>query len=127
MIRIAVVGRIGSGKSHVAKLFGFPVFNADEEVSKIYNKHYKCFINLKKKIPIYIKSFPIKKSEITKAIINNKNNLEKIIKIIHPQVRKEMIKFIKKNKNKKAVVLDIPLFLENKINKKKRYYNFYRC
>ena len=29
MIKIAVVGDIGSGKSHIAKLFGYPVFNAD--------------------------------------------------------------------------------------------------
>ena len=39
MIRIAVLGDIGSGKSHVAKLFGYPVFNADNEVNKIYNKN----------------------------------------------------------------------------------------
>ena len=36
MIRIGIVGDIGSGKSYVAKLFGYPVFNADNEVSKIY-------------------------------------------------------------------------------------------
>ena len=38
MIRLAVIGDIGSGKSHVAKLFGFPVFNADAEVIKLYKK-----------------------------------------------------------------------------------------
>ena len=36
MIRIALVGEIGSGKSYYAKLFGYPVFNADQEVAKIY-------------------------------------------------------------------------------------------
>ena len=34
MIRIAIVGDIGSGKSYIAKLFGYPVFNADLEVAK---------------------------------------------------------------------------------------------
>ena len=29
-----------------------------------------------------------------------------------------LVKFIKKNKNKKFIVLDIPLLIENKINKK---------
>ena len=36
MIRLAVVGDIGSGKSYVAKKFGYPVFNADAEVTKLY-------------------------------------------------------------------------------------------
>ena len=39
MIRIGILGDIGSGKSFVAKKFGFPVFNADLEVSKLYNKN----------------------------------------------------------------------------------------
>ena len=118
MIRIAIVGNIGSGKSHVAKLLGFPVFNADSEVVKIYKDNYKCFKQLKKKIPKFIKSYPIRKSEISKAIYANKNNLKKITKTVHPIVRSNMLSFIKKNKKKKAVVLDIPLYFENKINKK---------
>ena len=43
-------------------------------------------------------------------------NLKKIIKIVHPEIRKKLKLFIKKNKNKKAVILDIPLLLENKLN-----------
>ena len=39
MIRVAVLGDIGSGKSHVARLFGCPVFNADNEVAKLYKKN----------------------------------------------------------------------------------------
>jgi len=118
MIRIVTVGKIGSGKSYVAKLLGFPIFNADIEVNKIYKKNYKCFLNLKKKLPKFIKSYPIKKSEISKAIFDNKNNLKKITKTVHPIVRSNMLNFIKKNKKKKAIVLDIPLYFENKINKK---------
>tara|TARA_B100000686_G_C16653153_1_gene896682 strand:+ start:480 stop:1058 length:579 start_codon:yes stop_codon:yes gene_type:complete len=117
MIRIAVVGDIGSGKSHVAKQFGYPVFNADKEVSKLYKKNKKCFNKLKKKIPKYIDAFPIKKTKILKAISDNNNNLKKIIKVIHPEVRLKLNAFIKKNKNKKIIVLDIPLFLENKMNR----------
>ena len=108
MIRIAIVGNIGSGKSYVAKLLGFPVFNADTEVVKIYKDNYKCFKQLKKKIPKFIKSYPIRKSEISKAIYANKNNLKKITKTVHPIVRSNMLSFIKKNKKKNAVVLDIP-------------------
>tara|TARA_B100000242_G_scaffold291439_1_gene264763 strand:+ start:1247 stop:1816 length:570 start_codon:yes stop_codon:yes gene_type:complete len=119
MIRIAIVGDIGSGKSYVAKCFGFPVFNADLEVAKIYKNNKKVFQKLKKELPLYFESFPVKKKEIIHAILSNKRNLKKIIKIIHFEVRKKMYNFLKKNKDKKFVVLDIPLLLENKINKKK--------
>ena len=118
MIRIAVLGDIGSGKSYVAKQFGYPVFNADTEVAKLYRKSRKCYNKLKKALPGYIVSFPVKKIEISKAIIADQYNLKKIIKIIHPEVRSNMNNFIKKNKNKKLVILDIPLLMENKINKK---------
>jgi len=118
MIRIAVLGDIGSGKSYVAKQFGYPVFNADTEVAKLYRKSRKCYNKLKKALPGYIVSFPVKKIEISKAIIADQYNLKKIIKIVHPEVRSNMNNFIKKNKNKKLVILDIPLLMENKINKK---------
>ena len=77
MIRIGILGDIGSGKSFVAKSFGYPVFNADEEVSILYQKEKKVFIKLKKQLPNYIFSFPIKKKEISKAILSNNSNLKK--------------------------------------------------
>ena len=48
MIKIAVLGDIGSGKSYVAKKFGYPVFDADAEVSKLYKQSRKCYHKLKK-------------------------------------------------------------------------------
>jgi len=118
MIRIAVLGDIGSGKSHVAKQFGYPVFNADSEVERLYKKSRKCFNKLKKALPKYIISFPLKKNEISKAIMDNHVNLRKVVKVIHPEVRHKMNKFVKKNRKKKIIVLDIPLLIENKIDKK---------
>tara|TARA_Y100000741_G_scaffold361767_1_gene346322 strand:- start:1523 stop:2113 length:591 start_codon:yes stop_codon:yes gene_type:complete len=118
MIKICILGDVGSGKSYIAKRFGYPVFDADAEVSKIYKKSTKCFKNLKKIFPKHIFSFPIKKTQIIKIIIQNKNNLKKINKIVHPEVRLRMNKFFRINRKKKAVVLDIPLLLEGKINNK---------
>tara|TARA_B100000886_G_scaffold301319_1_gene230777 strand:+ start:905 stop:1474 length:570 start_codon:yes stop_codon:yes gene_type:complete len=119
MIRIGILGDIGSGKSFVAKSFGYPVFNADNEVGKLYKNNKKIFVKLNKALPKYITQFPIKKQEITKTILANKNNLRKIIKIIHPEIRTKMNFFIKKNKKNRLIILDIPLLLENKINRKK--------
>ena len=118
MIKIGILGDLGSGKSFVAKQFGFPVFDADNEVRKIYRKDKKCYTKLKKAIPEYILTFPINKKEIVKSILSNQKNLKKIIDIVHPIVRSKMNKFIYKNKKKKMIVLDVPLLLENKIEKK---------
>jgi len=118
MIKIGILGDIGSGKSYVAKNFGYPVFNADQEVSKLYQKDKKIFYKLKKSLPKYISYFPVDKNEVSKAILAKKKNLSKIIQIVHLEIRKKMHLFLKRNKNKKIVILDIPLLLENKINNK---------
>ena len=118
MIKICVVGSIGSGKTYISKLLAgtmFPIFNADEEVNNVY-KQKSIFLKLKKILPKYISSFPINKQELIQAISSNQGCLKKIIKIVHPEVRKKMKLFLQKNKNKKAVILDIPLLLENKLN-----------
>ena len=118
MIRIGVLGDIGSGKSYIAKSFGYPVFNADIEVGELYKKDKKIFYKLKKVLPNYFDSFPVNKHDVTNAILANNHNLKKIIKIIHFEIRKKLLFFLKKNKHKKIVILDVPLLLENKINKK---------
>ena len=119
MIRIGILGDIGSGKSYIARNFGYPVFNADYEVAQIYQKDKNIFNKLKIQLPKYIHSFPIDKKEVSNAILSNKKNLKKIVKIVHFEIRKKLNNFIKSNKHKKIVILDIPLLLENKINKKK--------
>ena len=118
MIRVALVGDVGSGKSYISNLFGYPIFNADIEVSKIYQKDRKCYLKLKKIFPKENFSFPIKKEELTKCILSNNNNLKKISKIVHPIVRKKLNFFFKSNYKKKCVILDVPLYLENKLNAK---------
>ena len=119
MIKIGILGEIGAGKSYVSTNFGYPVFNADHQVAEIYKKNKKIFYKLKKILPKHISKFPIDKKEISSAILANKNNLKKIVKIVHSEVRKKMLLFLKKNNKAKIVILDIPLLLENKINDKK--------
>ena len=119
MRRIALVGDIGSGKTFISKLFRYPVFNADLVVSNLYKKDKYLFRKIKKRFPNKAINFPLKKEELLKIIFQNQKNLNTLGKIIHPIVRKTMQNFLKKNRKKKFVVLDIPLFLENKLNKKK--------
>tara|TARA_B100000886_G_scaffold329538_1_gene278991 strand:+ start:110 stop:682 length:573 start_codon:yes stop_codon:yes gene_type:complete len=119
MIRIGIVGEIGSGKTFFAKLFKFPIFDADRVVSRLYKEDINLFSIIKKKFPKEVGSFPIKKEELLKIILNQPQNLKALGRIIHPKVRKKMNDFLKVNKKKKFVVLDVPLLLENKLNTKR--------
>ena len=108
MKRIAIVGEIGSGKTFAAKLFGLPTFNADNEVNKIYNKNRVAYKKLRKKLPKFISSFPIKKNELSNAVNKNTKNLKIITKIVHPLVRQRMNFFLRKNKKKKSSYFGYP-------------------
>ena len=119
MIRVGIIGGIGSGKSFISRLFGYPVFNADNEVKYIYKKNKDCFNKLKKKLPKFIKTFPIKKKELILSISSNKKNLKIISSVVHPFVRKNMRKFIIRNRKSEMIIFDVPLLIENKLNKKK--------
>ena len=119
MIRVGLIGEIGSGKSFIAKLFNYPVFNADREVEILYKNSKECYKKLSKKLPRFVKSFPVSKSQLIKAINQDKTNLKKISSVVHPLVRKKMKLFLNKNKKNKIVILDIPLLIENKLYNKK--------
>ena len=97
MIRIGILGDIGSGKSYVAKSFGYPVFNADHEVSKLYQKNRTVYKKFKKILPDYVYDFPIDKIQLLKAILANNSNLKKINKIVHKEIRNKLQIFIRKN------------------------------
>ena len=119
MIRIGIIGSIGSGKTFVAKLFKYPIFDADKEVKYLYKNSRECFRKLNKILPKHVRSFPIRKKELITSINENKKNLRKISSIVHPMIRKKMKIFLNKKKNSKIIILDIPLLIENKLNKKK--------
>ena len=127
MIRVGVIGGIGSGKSFISKLFKSPVFNADKEVDLLYKNSLDCYKKLNKKLPKFVKTFPILKSQLINAINHDKKNIKRISSIVHPLVRKKMKLFLNRNKKNKIVILDIPLLVENKLYNKKDILIFVKC
>ena len=121
MIKIGITGSLASGKSTVARLISrnkYPIFSADNAVKTLYKKriftkkiqkqfHFKNTRNLKNKIKNLIKK--------------DKKILKKLEMILHPLVRKEMGEFIKKKKNNKITIFEIPLLIESKLT---RYFDF---
>ena len=118
MIKVGILGSVGSGKSFVANIFkelGFNIFSADQVVSQIYERNK----NINKKISIFFKlklnRGKINKNELRDALKKNPKKFKYLNKIIHPIVRKKLILFLSKYKKTKLVVLDIPLLIENKM------------
>ena len=117
MIKIGITGSLSSGKTTASKILSTgrgPLFSADNAVQEIYkNKNFKIFISKK----FRVKNNKQLKSSLKKLILKNKANLSKLEKIIHPLVRKKMMKFTLKNKNKKMLFYEIPLLIEIKLTK----------
>ena len=116
---IIVTGSIGMGKSTTLSLFrhlGYPYFDADFSARKVVESDTNGYKMVKENFPSVIKDNKIDRKALGKIVFSNANALRKLEKIIHPLIRKERERFIKSHrvKRSKAIVLDIPLFLEKK-------------
>ena len=124
MIKIAITGNIGSGKSTITKIIrelGFKVFDSDKEVKKALTR--KNLINqiskeFKSKIPGLIKRNTIDKAKLGEFVFSKPDELKKLEQIVHPKVWESEEKFFEKNCNEAAVFLDIPLLFEKKLQRK---------
>ena len=117
MKKIAITGSLASGKTTASKILSAkrgPLFNADRVVKNIYSsKRLKYLISKRFKI----KNTRNLKNELRNKIFQNKKNINKLEKIIHPIVRKKMKEFIIKNKKKRLIFFEIPLLIESKLMK----------
>ena len=114
-MKVGITGSLASGKTTASKILSKgrgPLFSADAIVEKLYTKNkFKKFIvkNLNLKNSSNIKKL------LREKIAEDKSNIQKLEKIIHPLVRKEMQKFIKRNIKKKFIFLEIPLLIESNL------------
>ena len=123
MIIIGITGSIGMGKSTIAlmlKYFGIPIHDSDRAVKKLLENDFIIDI-IKTKWPtciIYNKiKIKINKDELSKIIFNNNKERKKLENLIHPYIIKKRNSFIRKNKNKRIIGIDVPLLYETKADK----------
>ena len=118
MVRVGILGSVGSGKSFVANIFkelGFNIFSADNEVVNIYKNNNIVNKKISKFFKLKIYKGKINKQELRDSLKKNPNKFRFLNKIIHPIVRKKLVLFLSRFKKKKLVVLDVPLLVENKM------------
>ena len=117
MKKIGITGSVASGKTTASKILSFkkgPLFSADVVVQELYKKNFFRKYLARK---LNIRDHSRIKNILKKLIQFNKFKIQKLEKLIHPFVRKEMRKFIKKNKDKKLTFFEIPLLVESKLMK----------
>lgn len=125
VIKIAITGKIGSGKTTVCKILkeiGYKVYESDSEVEKLLKgfqvvEKVKSFY--KDKIENLIdNNGNINKKELGGFLFANKKELDKLEKLLYPLLEEQKKKFIEANCNEKFIFFDIPLLFEKKMHKK---------
>jgi dephospho-CoA kinase len=125
VIKIAITGKIGSGKTTVCKILkeiGYKVYESDNEVEKLL-KGLQVVEKVKSLYKDKIENLidnngNINKKELGGFLFANKKELDKLEKLLYPLLEEQKKKFIEANCNEKFIFFDIPLLFEKKMHKK---------
>ena len=118
MVRVGILGSVGSGKTFIANIFkelSFNIFSADSEVANIYKNNKTVNKKIAKFFKLKLYKGKINKQDLRDSLKKNPKKFKFLNKIIHPIVRKRLAIFLSRFKKNKLVVLDIPLLVENKM------------
>ncbi len=120
---IGLTGSLATGKSTVAGIFaalGAKVIDADAIAHELMHPKGACFQSVVKLFGQDILSRGyIDRKKIAEIVFQDIKKLDQLVRIIHPEVRKEILKAIqsfKKGGKKKVVVVDVPLLFESKLH-----------
>ena len=108
---------MGMGKTTVATLLqqeGVPVFDADAEVLRLQSEPGPVLLAIANLVSGVVRDNVLDRSALRQAVVADPILLQKLEKIIHPQVRDSCLRFIGQCRRvgRRVVVLDIPLLLE---------------
>ena len=118
LIKIGLTGCIGMGKSTTLKMFedeGVLTWSADEAVSRLYAKDGKAVLKVQALTPESVVNNSVSRENLREQVKNRPEILLSLELIVNPLIKTDKENFLRFNSQKKAVVLDLPLLFENKM------------
>jgi dephospho-CoA kinase len=115
MIRIALTGSIGMGKSTVARMFeraGVPVFDADAEVRRLQAPGGALVEAIERRFPGSVRDGGVDRDVLSERVLGNPAELAALEAIVHPAVSRERERFITDHADAPALLFEIPLLFE---------------
>src|SRR4051812_23817136 len=115
MIRIALTGSIGMGKSTVAQMFGtagIPVFDADAVVRELQGPGGALVERIGKRFPGTVDDGLLDRDQLAELVLENPALLDELEQIVHPAVRAAREAFIDQHRDAPALLFEIPLLFE---------------
>lgn len=115
MIVIGLTGSIGMGKSAVAAMFmaeGVPVFDADAAVHRLQGPGGRLLAPIEARFPGTTGPDGVNRAALGQAVFGNPEALAALEAIVHPVVALDRLAFLRRNRARPMVVLDIPLLFE---------------
>ena len=115
-LKVAIYGRIASGKSTVLSCFtenGYYTISSDDIVAQLYEKPEMAkIIGQAFNLPFDQK---VDKNILREYIRNNPKDRKKLEKLVHPRVKKEVLRIFK-TVNSRMIVIEVPLLFESKMD-----------
>ncbi len=112
-----LTGSIGMGKSTAARAFrrlGVPIFDADAAVHALQAKGGRAVRPIAREFPGSEREGATDREALRRAVLGQPEALRRLERIIHPLVREEQARFLKRWRGVPLVVLDIPLLFETR-------------
>ena len=115
MIRLAITGSIGMGKSTVAEMFeraGVPLFDADAVVRDLQANDPELIAAIGRRFPGTVAGGVLDRDRLSRLVLGYPAELEALEAIVHPEVQEARVKFLRENEDAPALLFDIPLLFE---------------
>jgi len=115
MIRIALTGSIGMGKSTVAKMFeraGIPVFDADAVVRELQGPGGGLVEKIGALFPGCVRCGTLDRDCLAEIVLADREKLSALEQIVHPAVRDAREAFVLEHAEAPALLFEIPLLFE---------------